>query len=94
MDLLKQLAERRQHAMLVASRQPIVANEGMKLEKPKSMPIRQGKKTKAQKAQEHEPGTKDMRKFIIEEKPSAKIVREHLNAKIEMETASSDEEDA
>jgi hypothetical protein len=92
MDLLKQLAERRQHAMLIASRQPIVANEGMRLEKPKSVPIQRGKKTKAQKAQEHEPGTKDMRKFIIEEKPSAKIVREHLMAKIEMETASSDED--
>ena len=93
MDLLKQMAERRQHAMMLA-RPPIVSDGGMRVEAPKSKPIRQGKKTKAQRAEEHEPGTKDMRRFIIEEKPSAKIVREHLNAKIAMETASSDEEDA
>jgi len=71
----------------------VVAKEGAVLEPKKSKPIKEGKRTKAQKAKEHEPGTKDMRRFIIEEKPSAKVVREHLNAKIEMETASSDEED-
>ena len=91
MDLLKAMAERRQHAMML--KPPIISDGGMRLEPPKSKPIKQGKKTKAQKAEEHVPGTKDMRRFIIEEKPSAKIVREHLNAKIEMETASSDEED-
>jgi hypothetical protein len=91
MDLLKALAERRQAAMAKA---PIVSDGGMRLEKPKSKPIREGKKTKAQRAEEHVPGTKDMRRFIIDEKPSTKIVREHLVAKIAMETASSDEEDA
>lgn len=87
MDLIRMLQDRRKAANIV------VAKEGAVLEPKKSKPIKEGKKTKAQKAQEHVPGTKDMRRFIIEEKPSAKIVREHLNAKIEMETASSDEED-
>jgi|694.fasta_scaffold44618_6 hypothetical protein len=93
MDILKGLAERRQHAMMLM-RPPIVSDGGMRLEKPKSKAIKGGKKTKAQRAEEHEPGTKDMRRFIVEEKPSAKIVREHLNAKIAMETASSDEDEA
>jgi hypothetical protein len=87
MDLIRMLQDRRKAANIV------VAKEGAVLEPKKSKPIKEGKKTKAQKAEEHVPGTKDMRRFIIEEKPSAKIVREHLNAKIEMETASSDEED-
>lgn len=87
MDLIRMLQDRRKAANIV------VAKEGAVLEPKKSKPIKEGKKTKAQKAQEHVPGTKDMRRFIIEEKPSAKIVREHLVAKIEMETASSDEED-
>ena len=91
MDLLKGMMERRQKAMMLSP--PIVGDGGMKLERPKSKPIREGKKTKAQRAEEHEPGTRDMRKFIIEEKPSAKCVREHLNAIIERELASSDEED-
>jgi hypothetical protein len=86
MDLIRMLQDRRKAANIV------VAKEGAVLEPKKSRPIKEGKKTKAQKAQEHVPGTKDMRRFIIEEKPSAKIVREHLVAKIEMETASSDEE--
>ena len=71
----------------------VVAKEGAVLEPQRSKPIHEGKKTKAQKAKEHEPGTKDMRRFIVEEKPAVKVVREHLMAKIEMETASSDEED-
>ena len=87
MDLIRMLQDRRKAANIV------VAKEGAVLEPKKSKPIKEGKKTKAQKAEEHVPGTKDMRRFIIEEKPSAKIVREHLVAKIEMETASSDEED-
>lgn len=88
MDLIRMLHDRRKAANIV------VAKEGAVLEPRMSRPIKEGKKTKAQKAQEHQPGTKDMRRFIIEEKPSVKIVREHLMAKIEMETASSDEEDA
>ena len=82
------LQERRQ-----AAKGLVVAKEGAVLEPKRSKPIREGKKTKAQRAEEHEPGTKDMRRFIIEEKPSAKVLREHINAIIERETASSDEED-
>lgn len=82
------LSDRRKAANAV-----VVGKEGAVLEPKKSKPIKDGKRTKAQKAKEHEPGTKDMKKFIIDEKPSAKVVREHLNAKIEMETASSDEEE-
>ena len=88
MDLIRMLQDRRKAANAI-----VVAKEGAVLEPKKSKPIKEGKRTKAQKAQDHEPGTKDMRRFIIEEKPSAKIVRDHLIAKIEMETASSDEED-
>ena len=88
MDLIRMLQERRQAAMGL-----VVAKEGAVFEPKKSKPIREGKKTKAQRAEEHEPGTRDMRKFIIEEKPSAKVLREHLNAVIERETASSDEDD-
>lgn len=88
MDLIRMLQERRQ-----AAKGLVVAKEGAVLEPKKSKPIREGKKTKAQRAEEHEPGTKDMRRFIIEEKPSAKVLREHINAIIERETASSDEED-
>ena len=82
------LQERRQ-----AAKGLVVAKEGAVLEPKRSKPIREGKKTKAQRAEEHEPGTRDMRHFIIEEKPSAKVLREHLNAIIERETASSSEED-
>jgi hypothetical protein len=88
MDLIRMLQDRRKAANAV-----VVAKEGAVLEPQRSKPIHEGKKTKAQKAKEHEPGTKDMRRFIVEEKPAAKVVREHLMAKIEMETASSDEED-
>lgn len=88
MDLIRMLQERRQ-----AAKGLVVAKEGAVLEPKRSKPIREGKKTKAQRAEEHEPGTKDMRRFIIEEKPSAKVLREHINAIIERETASSDEED-
>ena len=88
MDLIRMLQERRQ-----AAKGLVVAKEGAVLEPKRSKPIHEGKKTKAQRAEEHEPGTKDMRRFIIEEKPSAKVLREHINAIIERETASSDEED-
>ena len=88
MDLIRMLQDRRKAASAI-----VVAKEGSVLEPKKSKPIRDGKRTKAQKAKEHEPGTKDMRRFIIDEKPSAKVVREHLTAKIEMETASSSEEE-
>lgn len=53
-----------------------------------------GKKTpKAQKAKKHEGGSKSMRHFIIEEKPSKKVVREHFLALVEHECASDSDSD-
>ena len=46
--------------------------------------------TKAERAKENAPGSRQMRKFICEEKPGKKIVKEHLEAM--MEESSSDEE--
>ena len=57
-------------------------------------PIRHEKKqTKKEKAKEHKPGSKAMRKFIIEEKPPKQVVREHLEAYIEKMTASDSDSD-
>jgi len=47
------------------------------------------KPTKTERAQ---PGSRAMRKFIIEEKPGKKVVREHLEAILTRETESSDDE--
>ena len=74
MDLLRNLAERRAH-MAQLQQHPLVKYE------PRREPER--KKTKAQKAKEIPPGTRAMRKFIQEEKPSNKVVREHLEALVE-----------
>lgn len=62
---------------------------------PKPAPQR-GKKAppKSERAKQHEGGSKSMRHFIIEEKPSKKVVREHFESLVEKECASSsDEED-
>lgn len=48
--------------------------------------------TKTERAKEQAPGTKRMRDFIIEEKPSKKVVKEHLDAIVAEECASSDED--
>jgi hypothetical protein len=71
MDLIKGMLERRA-AMGQMQQHPLVKYE------PRKEPER--KKTKAQKAKEIPPGTKAMRKFIQEEKPNNKIVREHIEA--------------
>jgi len=47
------------------------------------------KKTKTDRAKEQEPGTRGMRAFIIAEKPSKKIVKDHLEAIISNECESS-----
>lgn len=61
---------------------------------PKPAPKRGGRKpTKADRAKEQTPGTRAMRAFIIEEKPSKKVVKEHLEAIISRECESSSEED-
>lgn len=48
---------------------------------------------KSERAKRHEGGTKSMRHFIIEEKPSKKVVREHFESLVEKECASSSDED-
>jgi hypothetical protein len=57
-------------------------------------PRRKGgrKATKADRAKAQSPGSRAMRSFIIDEKPGKKIVRDHLEAIIAEECASSDEE--
>ena len=49
--------------------------------------------TKTEKAKEHVPGSRAMRKYITEEKPPKKVVKEHLEAIIAIECASSSDED-
>ena len=50
------------------------------------------KEPKSQRAKRHEAGTRDMRRFIIEEKPSKKVVRDHFLSIVEQECVSSDDE--
>lgn len=57
---------------------------------PKPRADRKKKETKADRAKENTPGSRAMRKFIIEEKPGKKVVREHLEAMIAAECESSD----
>ena len=80
MDLLKMMAANRQAA-------------GTTVVDPKPAP-RKGdqKETKAQKAKKVKSGTRDMRHFIIEEKPSKKIVRAHFIDLVEQECVSSESE--
>lgn len=59
---------------------------------PKPRKARGRKETKADRAKENTPGSRAMRKFIIEEKPGKKVVREHLEAMIAAECESSDED--
>lgn len=58
---------------------------------PKPRP-RGRKPTKTDRAKEQTPGSRAMRKFICEEKPSKKIVKDHLEAMIVALSESSDEE--
>ena len=60
---------------------------------PKPAARRGRKPTKADRAKEQTPGTRTMRAFIIEEKPSKKVVKDHLEAIIDQECISSSEED-
>jgi len=52
------------------------------------------KETKAQKAKKIRSGTREMRHFIIEEKPSKKVVKEHFIDLIEQECVSSSESES
>lgn len=71
--------------MMMANRQAMgVVND------PKPTRERGGKKPpKSERAKSHAGGTKSMRHFIIEEKPSKKVVREHFESLVEKECASS-----
>ena len=80
MDLLRQMTANRQAMGVVVDPQPT--------------PVK-GRKapTKAQKAETREPGSKAMRIFIIEEKPSKKIVRNHFKALVEKECESESDDE-
>jgi hypothetical protein len=84
MDLLRNMMEKRA-SMAQLQSSPLVKYEPRRVETER-------KKTKAEKAKEHIPGTKSMRRFIQEERPSIKVVREHFKALMEDEESSSDEE--
>lgn len=55
---------------------------------------RRGRKppTKTERAMENVPGSRAMRKFICEEKPSKKVVKEHLEAIVATACESSDDD--
>jgi hypothetical protein len=79
MDLLKQMLATRQQMGVVNDPKPRRAKSAKK-------------ETKADRAKENVPGSRAMRKFIIDETPSKKIVKEHLEAIIARECESSDED--
>ena len=82
MDLLRAMAANRQA-------------KGAVIDDPKPAPRKGEKKpTKAQKAKQVASGTREMRHFIIEEKPSKKVVREHFLTLIEQECVSSSEDES
>ena len=80
MDLLRTMLANRQAQGIVMDPQPTPA-------KGRKAP------TKAQKAETREPGSKAMRIFIIEEKPSKKVVRQHFKALVEKECESESDDD-
>lgn len=79
MDLLRTMMTNRAHATELRDPAPRTTRGGRKA-------------TKADRAKAQCPGSKAMRTFIIDEKPGKKIVREHLEAIIAVECASSDED--
>lgn len=81
MDLLKGMIANRQALGVVPDPKPRKEKSGRK------------KPSKTEKAKEHTPGTRDMRAFIIEEKPPQKIVKEHLQAICDEECATSSDEE-
>lgn len=78
MDLLKSMIANRQSMGVTALSDP----------KPRRANAR--KPSKADRAKENMPGSRAMRKFICEEKPGKKVVKEHLEAFLV--ESSSDEE--
>jgi len=55
-------------------------------------PQNEKKKPKSERAKKHESGSKNMRQFIIDEKPSKKIVKTHFESLVARECESSDED--
>lgn len=49
--------------------------------------------TKTERAAENAPGSRAMRKFVIEEKPSKKVVKDHLQAILDRACESSSDEE-
>lgn len=80
MDLLKSMMANRQAA-------------GMTLVDPKPAPKKgQAKESKSARAKRIASGSREMRHFIIDEKPSKKVVRDHFLTLIEQECVSSESE--
>ena len=50
------------------------------------------KEPKSARAKRHEAGTKEMRRFIIDEKPAKKVVRDHFLSIVEQECVSEEDE--
>ena len=66
----------------------------MTLVDPKPTPQKgQKKESKASRAKRIASGSKEMRRFIIEEKPSKKVVRDHFLQIVEQECVSSESEE-
>jgi hypothetical protein len=78
MDLLRSMLANR--ATAVSVKDPVPKPRG-----------RGRKPSKAERAKEQTPGTRSMRTFIIEEKPSKKVVKDHLEAIVDQECVSSSE---
>lgn len=83
MDLLKMIAQNRQ-AQAEVKKAPVE-------ERPKMRKTR-GTASNLPQPSEEVPGTKSYRRMIIEEKPSKKVVREHIESLIVFECESSDED--
>ena len=82
MDLLKTMLANRANATVLHDPKPRTTTVGG----------RRRKATKAERAKANAPGSKAMRSFIIEEKPGKKVIKEHLEAIIAEECASSSDE--
>ena len=83
MDLLRMIQQNRQ-AQAEVSKAPL--QERPKLKKTRGTP------SGLPQPSEEVPGTKSYRRMIIEEKPSKKVVREHIESLIVFECESSDED--
>lgn len=74
MDLLKMMMANRAAQSRVVDPQPASAKA----------------KPKSEKAKSHDPGSRAMRHFIIEEKPGKKVVKQHFESLVAQECESSD----